>query len=517
MIPVRKRKGESGQALFIVVAAMSLILIGALGFAVDGAQLFAQRQMAQVAADAAAQAGIMSIFDGTNGAGTHAFSTSASLTCGTSDAKTPCYYAQTLNGFGTSADTVTVSFPTSVSNVSSGSLSTSDPVNLITVNVQRTVKTTLMRFLGSSTSTIKATATAAIVNVTSPTPIIITHPSMAGALSMNGNTSITICGGPKQSIQINSSNSGAYNGPSSGSVDLSKAGPADSGSCTTGTGSDFGVFGGPSTDDGSVNIGSTGHYLSRSSPILDPLSGVAAPSVPTTTPPVSGQSCTVLGHCSNCPASGFSGAAPSTCTEYLPGVYAKLDTTGVNSAFFDPGIYYIEGGGFTMKNSTVGMCTSCAADPTTVNGMLIYDTCAAAPSCPAGSDSTGGFTVDTNASAELVGAGISTSNVTASPASPYYGILFFEDHNANKQTHTLGQGNGCFSLVGTIYITNTLAIMQANAANYQSVVYHGTPCSGTRNEGEIIVSQLTIKGTSGINMGLFPTGYLKIRQVALVN
>ena len=41
---------------------------------------------------------------------------------------------------------------------------------------------------------------------------------------------------------------------------------------------------------------------------------------------------------------------------------------------FDPGIYYINGGGFKTINSTVGMCTSCAADPTTINGMLIYDT-----------------------------------------------------------------------------------------------------------------------------------------------
>ena len=62
-------------------------LIGALGLAIDGAQLYGHRQMAQAAADAAAQAGILSIFDGTN-VGTNAFG-SAAPTCSTADPTTP--------------------------------------------------------------------------------------------------------------------------------------------------------------------------------------------------------------------------------------------------------------------------------------------------------------------------------------------------------------------------------------------------------------------------------------------
>jgi len=211
----------------------------------------------------------------------------------------------------------------------------------------------------------------------------------------------------------------------------------------------------------------------------------------------------------------------------LPGVYASLDLTGVSSAIFDPGVYYIKGGGFTLKNDTVAMCASCAADPNTANGMVIYDTCSSATSttpCAAGSDATGGFNVATGANAQLLGGGLTSLTSTATPTAPYYGILFFEDRNANAHVgsggvspaHTIGAGNGCFSLVGTIYITNWLSIMQANASNYQEVDYHGTPCTGVSNYGEIIVSQLTVKGTSGINMSLFPTGFLTIRQIALV-
>jgi hypothetical protein len=46
---------------------------------------------------------------------------------------------------------------------------------------------------------------------------------------------------------------------------------------------------------------------------------------------------------------------------------------------------------------------------------------------------------------------------------------------ANVQTHTLRQGNGRFSLIGTVYITNTKAIMLAHPTQVQSVEYHGTP------------------------------------------
>src|SRR4051812_1425010 len=103
--------GEEGQAILIVVLAMGIFLLGAVGLAIDGSHLYSQRQMAQSAADSAAIAGIMSIFDGTNTTGPHAFSTGSAFTCTTSDAKTPCVYAAT-NAFGTtSADTVVIDFP----------------------------------------------------------------------------------------------------------------------------------------------------------------------------------------------------------------------------------------------------------------------------------------------------------------------------------------------------------------------------------------------------------------------
>jgi hypothetical protein len=482
-------------------------MLGALGFIIDGSHLYAQRTMAQAAADAAAQAGMMSIFDGTSGAwGSH--TAGQSFTCGANDTAAACEYAQGLDGFNLAGDTVTVT--PNPSGVSVTSLSTVDSVNLLEVKVQRKVNTTLMGLLGASSPTVAAVGIAAIVQITSPTPILITHPTLSGALNMNGNNSIMICSGPSQSIQINSSSATAYMGPSAGSVDLSHAGPADSGDCTTGTGANFGVFGGPSTNPGNVSLGTTGRYVSPSSPIQDPLAGVTPPAKPTT----AGTSATCTTHCGSCPGGA------SSCTEYTPGLYHGGINLKNTTAMLDPGIYYLQGGGFTTKNSTVGMCAQCTADPTTVNGVLLYDTVTTpktgtitASNC----DATAGFTIDTNSVDTFLGAGVSASSPTSAPSSPYYGILFFEDRNACALTHTLGTGNGCFSIIGTIYITNTYATMAASPAVYQTVDYNGNPCTGVRNFGEIIVSALSVQGTSSLNMGLFPSGILKIRQVALVD
>jgi Flp pilus assembly protein TadG len=505
-IPDRERKQEAGQAILLVVLAMSLFMLGALGFIIDGSHLYAQRTMAQAAADAAAQAGMMSIFDNTTGAwGAH--TAGASFTCGTADTAAACKYAQSAaNGFNLAGDVVTVT--PNPAGVAVTGLSTADSVNLLEVSVQRTVKTTLMNLIGSSGATIKAVGIAAIVQIVNPTPILITHPTLSDALSLNGATSITICGGPSQSIEINSSSATAYGG--GGTIDLSHAGPLDPGNCSTGTGASFGVFGGDHTNPGSVSLGTTGKYLSPSSPIQDPLAGVAPPAKPT----IVGAAATCSIHCGSCPGGA------STCLEYTPGLYA----TGLNlkgqTAMLDPGIYYLEDGGFTTKNSTVGMCAQCAADPTTVNGVLLYDTVTTPKTgtiTAANCDATGGFAIDTNSADSFLGAGVSSANPTAAPAAPYYGIAFFEDRNACAQNHTLGQGNSCFAIIGTVYITNTLASMLASPALVQSVEFNGGTCSATQNYGEIIVGALTMKGNDSITMGLFPNSFLKIRQVALVD
>jgi Flp pilus assembly protein TadG len=492
---------EDGQSLVFVALCMSIFLLGALGLGIDGAHLYAHRQMAQTAADAAAQAAIMSIFDGTNGAGSAGFTDTAlsSFTCSTTDTRTPCAYARN-NGFGGSAsDTVTVDFPADASYP--GVSYSSDPVNLARVTVSRTVNTTLIKFLGPSSTTVKAVGVAAIVSVVSPTPILVTHPTLSGALSLSGNSNTTICGGPSRSIEVNSSSATAVSAGGSSSIDLSHAGPLDSGTCTTGTGADFGVWGGPTASPSAITYGAVGKYVEPASPIQDPLASVSPPSVPAAAP-----AATALGYnTSGCPASS---AVKKACMLYSPGLYtATLD--GKNSTpVFKPGIYYLQGGGLTCSsNCSMYMATGFTDGSTGTNtgwtgNVLFY--------------STGTTSAPTHAGAFSLGAN-GNIYLTGSPtSSAYEGILFFQDRSSIAQSHSLG-GGGDLELTGTLYLTNTLATMTSTPSQYQSVSLQGNSGSNTTITGEVIVSQLSLGGSSGITMDLNAAASYLVRQVALIN
>jgi Flp pilus assembly protein TadG len=492
-----------------MVIALSLFLIGGLGLAIDTGSLYQQAQRAQAAADAAATAAITSMFQGVDVSSSSTyFSTAASFTCTATDARLPCQYAR-MNGFGSNItkDNVTVSFPVCSACGYEGALSNLDSPNQVQVTITRNVSNSIIQMLGAAATTpIRATAIAAIVTVQSPAPIIITDPSNSGTLSAGHG--ITICGGPSRSIEVNSSSPTASTVGSE--VDLSHAGPNDPGDCSSGTGADFGVFGGEHSNPG-VKLGTTGHYISKASPIQDPFAGVPAPPVPS----VAGSSKTITAPTDGCQS--------GSCTEYSPGTFASLDFTK-QTVIFKPGVYYVEGGGVTAKQTNGGnvnntsMCSptsvTCPADTNTGTGMLIYDTGAS------GGHTTGGFNFHNQNNIIFQGPTLTTTNLQGKtvPGAPYYDIVFWEDRQAQAQTHSLGQGNGCFSVLGTIYITNTLDLMQAHnpATQVQTVDYGGTPCSNTVNHGSIVVGQLQMSGNSSVSMNLWPYGFLEIRQVALV-
>jgi hypothetical protein len=229
-------------------------------------------------------------------------------------------------------------------------------------------------------------------------------------------------------------------------------------------------------------------------------------------------------------AGGLYGCAYPECTLYSPGLYAGgLNVNNpLRPVIFRPGVYYLQGGGFKLKNVYGGvgppdysaMCVGCPADPDTGTGMVVYDTGPAGSTT--GNNPSGGFDIDTNVNVTLKGSTLTTTNSKGQPvpAAPYYGILFWEDRTADAHTgnkaHSFGQGNGCFTLIGTIYATNTLDIMTSDPTHYQEVDYNGNPCSTTVQQGDIIVSSLQIVGSTTIKMNLVPYGFLMVRQVALV-
>ena len=438
-----------------MVLSLGLFAFGALGLAIDISQLYAQRQIAQTAADAAVQAGIASIFDGTNSTSASPFGTGTppvAFTCTTGDSRVPCVYARN-NGFGgTVADTVTVSFPTVVSHVSLSS----DPVAAIQVSVQRTLKTSFLKFVGQSTSIARAVAEAAIVNGQGLAPLLITHPTLSTALSLSGASSIRVCGGPSRSVQINSTSATAFGG---GNIDLSRAGPNDSGACTTGTGGDFGVFGGPARIPAGIDLGATGHYVQPASPVLDPYSDVAAPAVPS----AAAAKTSLANGVGGCPVAPKKG-----CNLYSPGLYLSGISVKNETAVFKPGLYYLEGsGGFgNAANGEMVMATGFANDAATGSGMTVYNT------------GSGALTMGANSSAALRG---------SDNSSVYKGLLFFQDRTASAQTHSLG-GGGDLVLTGSIYMHNTVATMTADPAHYQTLSMRGN--STIQINGLIVVNAL---------------------------
>lgn len=501
-------KDEDGQAIIMVALAMSIFLLGAIGLAIDGSHIYAQRQMAQSAADAAAQAGIMSIFDGTNGSTSAGFSTSSSFTCSSTDVRTPCAYAIT-NGFGANAgDVVTIDFPTSAA-APGVSFSTADPVYLIRVTVQRSVNTTLMALLGPKASIVSVSAMAGIVDVLAPVPILVTHPTLSASFSTNGGVLVTICGGPRRSFQVNSGSASSATTSGSGTVDLSKAGPPDPGNCTTGTGSDFGNWGGPSAPPFIYYGGSTGQYRDPASPILDPLSGVVAPTMPSVTapPPAS-----LANGVSGCPSAALK---TKPCLLFSPGLYPNGINVKNNTAIMQPGIYYIQTGGVTCNAN----CDMFMATGFTDNSASY--TASTATCCGSSTGWSGNVLVYNSGTGSINLGANGTINLVGSPStSSYLGILFFEDRNApaniGKLAHRLGGGGG-LNLLGTIYLNNPLSMTLANSAHYQELDLQGTPGSSTYIQGEIIVGALSLGGNAGILMNLNPNATLNVRQVALVN
>jgi len=296
---------EKGQALVLVVVALGLFMFAALGLGLDGAQLYAHRQMAQAAADAAAEAAIMSVMRGTNSTSTHPFSTAASFTCAVApaalDLRTPCVYAQ-YNGFGTSTDTVVVSFPSTVSGVTLSGAATP----AVAVSVQRSLTAGLIRFAGVSTYTVIAKATAGILASVPGTCLYVLDPSAANAFTASNGASVTMnCG-----IAINDSNADAAT--ISGGATVSATAISIAGNYAVNNG-------------GTVSPAPT----TGTQTVVDPFASVAGPTA---------------GAC------GYTNYSPGYGTWTLsPGTYCGgITINNGATATFNAGTYIINGGGITF-------------------------------------------------------------------------------------------------------------------------------------------------------------------------
>jgi hypothetical protein len=308
----RPASSERGQSFLAIVAFVGIFLLVVLGLATDYTQVWAHRQMAQAAADAACQAGAADLWlnaidpsaAGQNGLQSFGW-IGSSFDCSTNSTAPPCRYA-TINGY--TGSSVSVTFPSSLPGVNAipaGFGSVAHPY--IQVRITDPVPMYFTKLVSVSTVNVGATAGCGLNPVAVPIPLVVLHRTAAGSLSVAGTATIKILGGPNRSVQVDSKDTGAV---TVGTVDLHLAGP-------NGNGADFGVFGGPATKPTGVNLGTAGNWVQPAAPFGDPWVTVGAPSKPsakgTVTPVAFGTN--------GCPD-------PIGCAEFTGGDYSSCSTSG---------------------------------------------------------------------------------------------------------------------------------------------------------------------------------------------
>src|SRR6267142_1734995 len=187
---------ERGQTFLVIAVFIAVFLLGVLGLATDYAQVWAHRQMAQGAADAACQAAsadlLLKFQDPTAPSAfpqvNFGWMDSAPFDCSTNAGSPPCAYAA-LNGY--SGSKVAVSLPDAASlpftpppiPAGFGAI----PHKYIKVKITDPVPMSFTKLV-SSTATVSVTASAfcGMLSVNSPTPITVLNPTVSGALSVGG-------------------------------------------------------------------------------------------------------------------------------------------------------------------------------------------------------------------------------------------------------------------------------------------------------------------------------------------
>ena len=364
------KQSEGGQAMLLLILALGIFLLGAVAFSVDMGNLWFHRQSAQSAADAACTAAAMDMLWLANGStGFGGFTPGTPFKCSDNPTWAPCVYAA-KNGYnvgglvaGQPSNDVFFKFPSSVAGLPTCSGGTGAPPvcdassytahPYVQVNVDDRTQIYFAGLLsGSQVTDVGAQATCGVVFSNAPIPLLILDPRNESSVTNNGAYSIQIVGGPQRSIQVNATSTTAVtiNG-ASGTIDLTKGGPQN-------TGSDFGVTGTESQVTG-FTTGSTGQWLDPTGAISDPFATLSAPTQPANAPAVAYAQTGAAASAWGCPD------ATNGCDHYQPGYYASGITVKKNSpvgatglAVFDPGIYYLGGNLSANDNSCLRPSTA---------------------------------------------------------------------------------------------------------------------------------------------------------------
>ena len=399
-----RRSCESGQAMILMLLIFSLVMLGAIAFAVDMGMLWYHRQSAQNAADAACVAGAMDILVNAAGSATgnqgysftgntdncgYSAAVNNGFHCSAKPGAVPCIYA-TRNGYDgkgfTPGNDVCVSFPgaAQMTAVPTASVPGSAlvPQAFMRVDITDHVQTWFAGLLnGRTTRDVRAFAACGSVLESAPVPIVVLHPTQNSSLQGNGTKGeIKILGGPSRSIEDNSGSTTAVG--FGGKIDLSQGGPNYDGS-------QLGTFGGPPTPTGTFLPGPS-YWINHAAPIVDPFQSIPTPTVPAapatpsdlttntncnTSAKIKAGSCVInyrtgtIGTAHGCPD-------PGGCVLFTAGYYdsgLNLGGGGNRTTYlFDPGLYYIKDGFQAAANTVLRTSTFTPPSPNDIKGNIFY-------------------------------------------------------------------------------------------------------------------------------------------------
>jgi putative Flp pilus-assembly TadE/G-like protein len=335
------REGEDGQAV-VLFALLMLALLFMVGLAIDAGQLYSNKRTEQEAADAAAFAGAVILYQAGSGA--------QAITAATADAQTNGYVSDdpSCPVLNTGNTCVTVNWPPS----SGGYAGRTDHIEVIIV---RKVLTSLVP-AEAAFNPVRARGVAGAENLNSGYAIMaLNRGPVPGAFSAGPNADAHLTGG---GILVNS-------------TDPSAAQDAQ------GTPSRFTVSSPYGLD---VNGGATGSWAGDGIPVTTGHQQVPDPFAGFPTPPTAGMPlCNSLAACQD-------GSGNQT-----PGIYTvNLGGAGNTNMTLNPGIYILRAGMDTSGNAAVSG-----------TGVLLYNTYSTYPAAPGASPSCGNIKLAGNAATNV--------------------------------------------------------------------------------------------------------------------
>jgi Flp pilus assembly protein TadG len=397
-----------------MVAVLLTVMIGVTALAIDGGILLIDRREAWAAADAAALAAAIDLFqnyDKNQGADPNGTAATSAK-----DTAKDNGFADGVNGV-----TVTVNIPPK-----SGTFV--DQAGYAEVIITEQQGRFFSGIWGTGKIPVSGRAVARGIKSPKSNGIIVLDPSSSNALTATNTANITVQQG-NIIVDSNDSKGGTIsNSGNISAVELDFSG--DPRYNTTGSGK---------------FIASSGNILSSQTPTPDPLASLAPPSE-------SGSeyyNVNISGLPSGNNSWGYPTPGNANGYTLLPGVYNNgiqvSDNNSSHTYTLASGIYYFKGGGLSL--------TANANITSDSNGVLLYFNSGNALQITAGG----------------------SVNLTPLQSGTYAGITIYEDRNNTSQDRITGQSTGSLNISGTVYTPAAKFTLTGSGGNYavgsQYIVY----------------------------------------------